>query len=116
MESEHQSTGTSRGTGILNSELFMGRMVWKRLRYLKDPDSGKRVSRLNPPSEWITAEVPQLRIIDGELWGHVKSRQLRVRALTEGKQTKFNRVRPKCLFSGLAKCAERGGGRVMFQC
>jgi hypothetical protein len=42
----------SRGTGILNNELYVGRMVWNRLRYVKDADSGKRVSRLNPPAEW----------------------------------------------------------------
>ena len=29
-------------------------MVWNRLRYVKNPDTGKRVSRLNPSSEWIT--------------------------------------------------------------
>jgi site-specific DNA recombinase len=37
-----------RGTGILNNELYVGRMVWNRLRYVKDPDTGKRLSRLNP--------------------------------------------------------------------
>jgi site-specific DNA recombinase len=42
----------ARGTGILNNELYIGRLVWNRLRYVKDPDTGKRVSRPNPPSEW----------------------------------------------------------------
>ena len=37
-----------RGTGILNNELYIGRLVWNRLRYVKDPETGKRVSRLNP--------------------------------------------------------------------
>ena len=37
-----------RGTGILHNELYIGRMVWNKLRYLKDPDTGKRVSRHNP--------------------------------------------------------------------
>lgn len=105
----------SRGTGILNNELYVGRIVWNRLRYLKDPDTGKRVSRLNPESEWITTEVPQLRIIDDELWNQVKTRQQAVRTLTDGKQSQFKRARrPKFLFSGLAKCAECGGGYVMF--
>nr|WP_246449378.1 recombinase family protein [Paracoccus amoyensis] len=40
-----------RGTGILNDELYVGRLVWNRLRYVKDPDTGRRVSRLNPESE-----------------------------------------------------------------
>ena len=47
-----------RGTGILNNELYVGRMVWNRLRYVKNPDTGKRVSRLNPSAEWITKSVP----------------------------------------------------------
>ena len=48
-----------RGTGILNNELYIGKLVcWNRLRYIKDPETGKRVSRLNPESEWITQEVP----------------------------------------------------------
>ena len=35
---------------------------------MKDPDTGKRLARLNPPSEWITKDVPELRIVDDELW------------------------------------------------
>ncbi|MEI6670214.1 MAG: recombinase family protein, partial [Acidobacteriota bacterium] len=35
----------ARGTGILNNELYVGRLVWNRLRYVKDPDTGRRVSR-----------------------------------------------------------------------
>src|SRR5262249_24689516 len=36
---------TGRGTGILNNELYVGRLVWNRQRFLKDPDSGRRVAR-----------------------------------------------------------------------
>ena len=50
-----------RGTGLVNNELYIGRLVWNRLRYVKDPSTGKRVSRLNPESAWITTEVPELR-------------------------------------------------------
>jgi site-specific DNA recombinase len=38
-----------------------------RLRYVKDPSTGKRVSRLNAESEWIVTDVPHLRIIEDEL-------------------------------------------------
>ena len=64
-----------RGTGILNNELYIGRLVWNRLRYVKDPETGKRVSRLNPDSGWIVQDVAGLRIIDQELWERVKARQ-----------------------------------------
>jgi site-specific DNA recombinase len=64
-----------RGTGLLNNELYIGKRVWNRLAYIKDPDTGNRVSRLNDQSEWIIKDVPELRIIDPELWERVKARQ-----------------------------------------
>jgi site-specific DNA recombinase len=106
----------ARGTGILNNELYVGRLVWNRLRYVKDPDTGKRVSRPNVPSEWVTTAVPALRIVDDELWNEVKARQTEMRRVTSnGDPRQFNRARrPKYLFSGLTKCAECGGGYVMY--
>jgi site-specific DNA recombinase len=98
----------ARGSGILNNELYVGRLVWNRLRYVKDPDTGKRVSRPNSPSEWVTTAVPELRILDDELWNQVKARQLEMRHVaSNGGPKQFNRARrPKYLFSGLTKCAE----------
>jgi site-specific DNA recombinase len=29
-----------RGTGVLNNELYIGRLIWNRLRYVKNPDTG----------------------------------------------------------------------------
>ena len=106
----------ARGSGILNNELCVGRLVWNRLRYVKDPDTGKRVSRPNPPSEWVTTDVPQLRIVDDDLWDQVKARQAEMRRVTaKGDPKRFNQARrPKYLFSGLTKCAECGGGYVMY--
>ena len=68
-----------RGTGILNNELYIGRLVWNRLRYVKNPDTGKRVSRLNPASEWMSRNVPHLRIVSDDLWTAAKSRQKHTR-------------------------------------
>jgi hypothetical protein len=67
------------GTGILNNELYIGRLVWNRLRYVKDPDTGKRVSRPNPPSEWVTTSVPELRIVGDELCAQLKALQTKMR-------------------------------------
>ncbi len=104
-----------RGVGVLNNELYIGRLVWNRLRYLKDPDTGKRVSRLNPESEWIVQDVPELRIVDQELWELVKARQqtLAYEAPEPGENTLNERRRPKHLFLGLVKCGCCGGGYVM---
>jgi site-specific DNA recombinase len=65
----------SRGTGILNNDLYVGRLVWKRQCCAKDPFTGKRVSRPNPEDAWITKDVPELRIIDDALWSRVRTRQ-----------------------------------------
>ncbi|WP_317851796.1 recombinase family protein, partial [Rhodobacter sp. TJ_12] len=55
-----------RGTGILNNDLYIGRLVWNRQHFVKDPDTGKRQARPNPPEDWITEEVPHLRIISDD--------------------------------------------------
>jgi site-specific DNA recombinase len=62
----------ARGTGLLNNELYIGKLVWNRLRYVKDPAIGRRVSRINPREKWITKDVPELRIVDDALWQAVK--------------------------------------------
>jgi len=49
-------------------------MVWNRQRFLKDPDTGKRVARPNPESAWITKDVAALRIVDDESWKAVRDR------------------------------------------
>ena len=95
-----------RGTGILNNELYIGRMVWNRLTYRKDPTTRKRISRLNPESEWVTIDLPELRIIDQETWDAVKSYQRKLDA-----QPTFNtKKRPPNLLSYLLVCGECGGG------
>ena len=65
-----------RGTGILNNELYIGKRVWNRQRYVKDPETGRRQARPNPPEDWIVREVPELRIVDGELWEAVRRRMI----------------------------------------
>ncbi len=108
-----------RGTGIVNNELYIGRLVWNRQRYVKDPSTGRRVARLNPESEWIIKDVPELRIVDDDLWQAVKARQgdiavqyANVIEAVRGVHTS-NRLngfrRAKALFSGLIFCGCCGG-------
>ncbi|MCB4458595.1 recombinase family protein, partial [Leisingera sp. McT4-56] len=98
-----------RGTGILNNELYIGRQVWNRLRYVKDPQTGKRISRLNPKSEWTITDVPQLRIVEQDLWDAVRARQGELK--TAGTNVPvWDRRRPKTMFSGLMACGCCGGG------
>lgn len=102
-----------RGTGILNNELYVGRLVWNRLRYVKNPDTGKRVSRLNPASDWMRREVPQLRIVSDELWDTAKHRQEDGRKAIRSAGNPVGARRPQYLFSGLTKCGVCGAGFIM---
>ena len=103
----------NRGTGIIHNELYVGVIVWNRLRYIKNPETGRRVSRINPEAEWIRTEVPELRIIDDELWQAARQRQREISVkfenVTKGvrayRAKKLNGLRrPAFLFSGLLKC------------
>src|SRR3546814_5807124 len=45
-----------RGLGIINNELYVGVRVWNHKHKVKDPTTGKDVTRLNPESEWRSEE------------------------------------------------------------
>jgi len=102
----------TRGTGILNNELYIGRLVWNRLTYLKDPKTGRRRSRLNPPDLWILHEVPALRIVDDDVWDAVKARQNAIREsdrVVSARATRFwERRRSRHLLTGLVQCGVCG--------
>ena len=63
-----------RGTGLLRNRLYAGELVWNRSRYIRDPQSGKRVSRPNPEAQWVVTDVPELRIVEQALWDRVQHR------------------------------------------
>jgi len=66
----------------------------------KDPETGKRVSRPNPPEKWQVVEVPHLRIVSDDLWDAAQARK----KLYGGKRT-HERRRPKHMFSSAAPSA-----------
>ncbi len=100
-----------RGTGILNNELYVGKMIWNRQHFVKDPQTGKRQARLNPEEKWVTQSVPELQIVGTVLWRSVKARQLTTRQSIskEGHRPEIAR-RPRYLLSGLLECGSCGGG------
>jgi DNA invertase Pin-like site-specific DNA recombinase len=104
-----------RGTGILNNELYVGVRVWNHKHYVKDPATGKDVTRLNPESEWVRKAVPDLRIISDELWSAAKRQQEALAARYAGHKEaaqarSVNALRrPAYLLSGLLECGECGG-------
>ena len=103
-----------RGTGILNNRLYTGEMVWNRQQYVKNPDTGRRVSRRNPTSALVVTPVPLLRIVPDDLWEAAKARQGETRRMLRSGTNLGRARRPAYLLSGLTKCGVCGSGFTMF--
>jgi site-specific DNA recombinase len=106
-----------RGIGLLNNEAYIGRMIWNRSRWIKDPDTGKRRCVLRPRNEWIVTEDESGRIVPQRLWERVKARQ-RLRAIEVGEKISGGLKGagghgPRYLFSGLMRCESCGSSFVM---
>ncbi|QGM99542.1 recombinase family protein [Methylocystis parvus] len=97
-----------RHHGIILNELYAGVVVWNRVRMIKDPDTGRRVSRSNPPEEWKRAEAPHLTIVAKDLFEAAQQRKAERTFDAPQKQRKA-----KFLLSGLLKCGCCGGGLSM---
>jgi site-specific DNA recombinase len=63
---------TARGLGLLNNELYRGRVVWNRRQWLKDPETGARRYVERPQGEWQQfARRPSCASCPTTLWQRV---------------------------------------------
>ncbi len=105
-----------RGIGILANPIYVGRYVWNRSQWIKHPDTGRRIRKERPESEWMTSEHPELAIVDADTWQCARAR---------GRGISDNRVQvespsgggpgrpPRYLLSGILRCGECGGPMVI---
>ncbi len=97
----------SKGLGLLNNEIYVGRLTWNKRQWVKDPDTGARRYIDRPKDEWQHRELPELRIVSDEAWQLVRARY--APQSTAG----VKRGQPmRTLFGGLLKCAECGGPMI----
>ncbi len=96
---------TKRQTGILQNELYCGRLIWNRAYRVRDPDSGRRVWRYKAPNDWKHADAAHLRIIDDETFAKAQ----RLRAIRARPHLRPH-ARPKRILSGLLRCSCCGAG------
>ncbi|WP_372006891.1 recombinase family protein [Tistrella mobilis] len=92
-----------RQNGILQNRLYVGQIVWNRQRFVKNPATGKRVSRANPESEWMVAEAPHLRILDDATFTGATALKRE-----KGREHSSRARKPPHLLSGLVKCGVCG--------
>lgn len=96
-----------RGYGILRNPVYDGRIVWNRTRFLRDPETGKRISRINDESEIKRADAPHLAIVDrGTFQRAIEMIEGRAKKMKGGHDVR----RPKRLLSGILRCSHCGGG------
>jgi len=94
-----------RHNGILRGEIYDGRIVWNRVRMVKDPETGKRVSRPNPREQWQTVEAPALAILDRGIFAKAQRRKEET-----AHEPATNQKRAKTILSGLLRCGCCGSG------
>ena len=99
---------------MLRNESYRGVLVWGRTKKVRNPETGRKVSRATPSSEWRRVEVPKLRIIAEELWLAVEKRRKEAveNFHKKGGMTRTQRAR-SYLFSGILRCGQCGGSMVI---
>ena len=103
----------SRGTGILNNELYVGRVIWNKYRWVRgNADSSVRDPVRNDRKDWIIRTEERLRIIPEPLWQKVRTRLASLQQVHNGKVNGMG-AGPKWLFSGLLRCSDCGSAYAM---
>jgi site-specific DNA recombinase len=101
---------------MLHNELYRGRLIWNRSKFIRRPGTNKRVRRDRPQSEWHTIDRPELAIISEELWDRVHDRFRRLAQAHDGSGTRglLNRsASTPYLFTGILVCGECGANLVL---
>ncbi len=102
-----------RGTGVwsyssisemLRRDRYCGRIVWGR--HEKAYRGGTKVRIRRQSDQWVNLDVPELRIIDDEVWKLV---QQKVEKQAGNVDKRKRGPAPRYLLSGLARCADCGG-------
>lgn len=98
----------TRLNGMIMNRLYSGTLIWNRLRMVKDPDTGKRVPRLNPESDWKVMAVPHLRLVDQETFDAAQNRKV-----ARGGARPHTQRKERHLSSGRLVCGTCGSNMVI---
>src|SRR5437870_9230987 len=104
---------------ILLNEKYVGRWVYGRRIFVKDPLTGRRQARLRPRAEWQVTEHPDLRLIEPAAWELVQTKFQRQAAMyprSRGRLAGRTAGSPSgraSLFSGVLRCGVCGGTLVV---
>ena len=89
---------------------YTGLIRWNTSQWVKDPDTGKRIRRKRPESEWLRYDDESLRIISDETF---KKALRRARDAANPDERLKCGGKPKYLLSGLLKCKYCGSNYIL---
>lgn len=101
---------------MLRREIYAGRIIWNRSKFVKVPGTNRRVRRPRPIGEWINQADQRLRIVSDELWNRVQRHVADAQARYGDRPRRglLNRAYSSpYLLSGLLRCAECGASLVI---
>jgi site-specific DNA recombinase len=96
---------------MLRNEAYVGIIVYGRNRFLRDSETGNRLSRPADTEDIVYGEAPDLAIVADDTWNAVQERLERTHEEHAGKGAPLNQShRARYLLNGLVKCGCCGGG------
>jgi DNA invertase Pin-like site-specific DNA recombinase len=104
---------------ILRNEVYLGRLIWGRVTFERQPGSNRRIRREQPRDQWKVHDAPVLRVVSDVLWQKVQGRLKEVRTALKGKNLARGRLpgyQSKYLFSGFLRCGTCGGAMTIVSC
>jgi site-specific DNA recombinase len=113
-----QSWAPSSIRVILRNERYHGVVTWAKTKKIRNPQTGKRVRRARPGSEWVRVEMPEQRIVSEKLWKAVEERRDYMTRVFGEQGRKGGLMNSRAasspyIFSGLLKCGECGSNFVI---
>jgi site-specific DNA recombinase len=112
-----QSWAPSSIRVILRNQRYRGVVVWAKTKKTRNPQTGRRIQRKRPQSEWVRVEMPEQRIVPDKLWKAVQDRLAFVERVYGSHSRKgglMNRsASSPYIFSGLLKCGVCGSNYII---
>jgi site-specific DNA recombinase len=104
--------GGENKRGLIHNELYIGVYVKNRFKNVKNPETGKVISRPAEPDDLIKVQVPHLRIIDQKSWDAAHALRKARASQKFGASGYVQRSvipRKQHLLAGLLRCADCSG-------
>ena len=102
-----------RLNGLINNRLYVGRLIYNRQRFVKDPATGRRQAKPNSPDQWLEQPIPELAIVPSDIFEAAAERRARLGGPQLVGAELGRKKRAKHLLSGLLRCGFCGASMII---